>query len=397
MKIPHRQLHPETLKQFQKGHPWVITDDFTRKFPGDSKFIIGCDSHANPQALLINDPHHPTVKARVWSYHSADFHDLDFEVELKERLKMATSVRLKEDYQSSRENFYWIFGEGDDLPGLFVLNLGKRVIIQTYTDFWKSWKQPLLLMLRELIPGKKTFWWQPRSQSKEVRYEFMAGPERKKEFRVQEFGVNYEVKFQNQYDFGIYTDMSSFRKRLGPSLENANGVLNLFSYTGAYSLFALSKNAKRVKSVDLSEEYQQWLQQNLDINPKLDASEHEAITKDVKKVLRKFKNEKETFDVIISDPPSSSYDGKKRSSALKEYETTLPLIVDLLAPGGRAVLFLNTHKINWPKFEKKVTDLLKDKNAKIAEKWHLSQDCPRRSGFPEGNYLKGILIQKGKS
>jgi 23S rRNA (cytosine1962-C5)-methyltransferase len=173
-------------------------------------------------------------------------------------------------------------------------------------------------------------------------------------------------------------------------------MLNLYSYTGAFSLWAMKLGAKFVASVDLSPKYIEWLQQNLGLNPDLNSAQHESLTMSVDEALDKLKAEEKKFDFIVCDPPSSSSDGEKRTSAIKSYKDLLSKMDKVLNPKGRIVVFLNTHQVTNQKFEKTIQENLSELklNYKLGTRLSLGQDCPTLKGFPEGSYLKGIVLEK---
>lgn len=117
---------------------------------------------------------------------------------------------------------------------------------------------------------------------------------------------------------------------------------------------------------------------------------------DVPKYLTKTAQTDQRFDFIICDPPSFSSNGKNSSSAFNQYEKLLPLCIEILEENGKVAIFLNTHSITKNRFQKKIEDIIKNQKLKchIIKHLGLEQDCPRKKGFPEGDYLKGFLIQK---
>ncbi len=179
-------------------------------------------------------------------------------------------------------------------------------------------------------------------------------------------------------------------------IHNESEVLNLYSYTGAYSLWALKLGAKFVTSVDLSPKYIEWLQQNVALNPELNHNRHEALIVSVDEALSELKTKNKFFDLVICDPPSSSSDGEKRTSAIKSYKDLLSKMDRVLKPGGKIIAFLNTHQVTQEKFERTLKDYLLELkfNYKMSTRLQLGQDCPTLKGFPEGSYLKGIVLEK---
>src|SRR5690606_35282709 len=140
-------------------------------------------------------------------------------------------------------------------------------------------------------------------------------------------------------------------------------------------------------SVDLSARYLDWLDHNLGLNPKLDASKHERMEMSAEVALGKLE---QNFDVIICDPPTASSDGKKVSRALDAYDKMMPLMLKRLNKGGKLVVFLNTHTVSRKAFEEKILSLCQ--GMKIQKTLALGNECPRLNGFPEGDYLKGLIL-----
>ena len=400
-KIPECLIHPISIKLIRNGHPWITADSFSNRFPRQSDFIIAMDDRKRPMALLIHDPRHKNIKARVWSTkYPFDREAQHFTAGIQARLDLAFDKRVQENALQERDNYYLCFGEADQLPGLFIIKLKDRVLIQFYTSFWKQYRAIIQTTIQNFLPDMQdeNIWFQLRGETRELQElpKNSIEPERRDEFHIQEFGLQYLIRLGSSYDHGLYTDMSSVRHSLKKYIQKDSRVLNLYSYTGAYSLWAMKLGASGVTSVDLSPKYIEWLQQNLGLNPELDSAKHESLVMSVDAALNKLIQEKSTFDFIICDPPSSSSDGEKRSSAIKAYKDLLSKMDKVLNSKGRIIAFLNTHQVNAQKFEKTLQEYLNELNLKykIGPRLHLGQDCPTMKGFPEGNYLKGIILEK---
>lgn len=401
--IPKVLLHPASCKYLKLGHPWITEDSYSNRFPKNDFFLIGVDERSSKEiALLINDPEHKNVKARLWSLNQEDWSKApDFKHDLQIRIKNSIEKRIHADFSKQRQNFYLINAESDFLPGLLVLKLKNQILIQYYALFWKKVESDLLEILKkeikELLPNfdLEDIWIQERNfnQAKSIRS--MSG-KTNADFSLNEYGINYQIRLNEHYDFGIYTDMSAIRSQMKPYLEKSSSLLNLFSYTGAFSLFALKLGAKQVVSVDLSSKYLNWLEENIDLNPELNSTFHQSLCMSSEKSLEKLISENVKFESIICDPPSASSDGTTTSSALKSYEKLLPLMLKLLAPNGSMFLFLNTHTISWNKFEEKLKQIISSSDyankINIGKRFKLSDDCLPLKGFHEGDYLKGFLL-----
>ena len=396
--VPLVDLHPVSKKLLRKGHPWVTADTYTQKFNRSAIWLLGKGPKGDEQFLLFHDPDHSKIKGRIWSQKKPLREQIhDFPRELEIRLQEAIDKRIELNLKEERDVFYLCFGEADYLPGLFVLLLKDGLLVQSYTSFWFKIQEKLGNSLRKVLKanGITANWaqYQERNHTRIGGGRTLWGkpPE---EMTVTEFGVKYKLRPLQAYDFGLYPDMSAIRKELTPHL-GAKKVLNLFSYTGAYSLYPLSLGAKEIVSVDLSGPYLNWLEDNIDLNPQLNGS-HTALCMGVDKAIKTLQKEKKKFDLIISDPPTSSSDGKRVGQAYRDYSRRLKEFNKLLNPGGKLIIFLNTHNITRKKFNEYINKEIKESSFKWLKQLRMSEDCPTLQPFPEGDYLKGIILEKEK-
>ncbi len=408
-QLPQVRLHHLTIKAIKQKHPWVTLDEFSKRFPTDSDFLLGIDEHRRSVAILLNDPNHKQVKARVWSFfENGAGINFDFVEELSGRLDRGFFKRINLIKSNERDNFYLIFGEGDALPGLFIQRLGAVLLVQYYSNFWEKFERELLAILRQLqskyFEEKKYYIYIQKRNSERKIVLYLTESDKSRaitqsyNFELQEFGVNYSIKLGEGYDVGLYTDMASVRKKIIPLFQKSKKILNLYAYTGAFSLLAMSKEVGSVTSVDVSGKYLAWLEENIRMNKFSENITHRAMKNSVEMALTELVQKEECFDFIICDPPSASSDGKKISAAFTNYDKIFLKMVHILAENGSLLIFLNTHTITYQKFEKKIREILTtnklDNFIKIEKHFSLGDDCPITRGFSEGNYLKGILLKK---
>lgn len=394
--FPKVNLHPASCKYLSLGHPWITEDSYTKKFPASQLFLMGVDEKTKKTvALLIQDQKHKTVKARLWSLDPKEW-DIPFLELLKKR--MIASIQKRTHWFSERENLFLINGESDLLPGLIVQKFNNELVIQYYAYFWKPFESHLIEVLKDQLTSIKDIWIQERNFDRSLDMTSINGKSAS-QFVCEEFNVKYQIKINKHYDLGLYSDMSAIRKQMLPLIAGKKSLLNLYCYTGAFSLFALKNKFERVVSVDLSSKYLDWLEENIALNEDLNPVLHTRINAPSEKALMKLIDQKsELFDVIVCDPPSASSDGQKFSNALKSYETLLPQMLNLLNPsGGKLFVFLNTHAISWNKFEEKCQAIILQSEFKnqiiIGKRLKLAEDCLPLKGFHEGDYLKGLVIE----
>lgn len=399
MAYPRVDLHPASIQNLKRGHPWVTKDRISDTFPRKTSFLEALDATGRVFAILLNDPLHPNVKARFWStpVGSVDFTENMFYEELYQRMSRALALRLELGLQDKRDNFYILFGEADFVPGLHIQKLGEVYLIQTTSTFWRGRENKILSFLKSILKDHslkvREVWTQERSHKQQAPYKklFPRGGDRTSKFWIKEFGVSYLIDLGPHYDFGIYTDMSSIREKVASLWSEGESLLNLYSYTGAYGLLAL-KDGLTVTSVDVSAPHMDWLLDNLEKND-FNPDKHEARIQPAKKALGELVKDQRKFDWILCDPPSFSGDGRERGQAIEHYKRDLPNMVRLLRPGGHLVLFLNTHSVTSRKFEEKIFEVLDRSKFKQILTLKLSADCPTLRGYNEGNYLKGLVLK----
>ena len=143
-KVPECLIHPVSIKLIRTGHPWITADSYSNRFPRQFDFIVATDERKRPMALLMHDPHHKNIKARVWSTKPPYDREVQhFTASLQARVDLACEKRINQPELKERENYYLVFGEADLLPRLFVQRLKDRVLIQFYSTFWNSYKSSI--------------------------------------------------------------------------------------------------------------------------------------------------------------------------------------------------------------------------------------------------------------
>jgi 23S rRNA (cytosine1962-C5)-methyltransferase len=394
---PKVTIHPISAKLLKRGHPWIIEDQYTKRFPSERELLLTAldPEFKKPVAILLNDPQHKRIKARLWSLDSS----LSFEQEWKKRLNLALAKRLTRITEFERDDIYLSFGELDQLPGLFILKLGSEILIQIYCYSWKNFIAAIAQeLVRELKTTPEHIWWQIRSEdyAGQAPAKNLAGIE-KKQFEIQEFSVKYQLELGSLYDFGLYPDMACIRSQLAAKniYPKEGKVLNLFCYTGALSLHALKCGARHVTSVDISPEYIERLEHNLSLNPGMQ-ERHTAIIAPCEKALKKLASESLLFDLIICDPPSSFYNGKKRVHVLDYYEQNLANMAQCLSAGGKLLMYINTHQKDRKTYLNRAQELVKKLKLPLqyTQDLKLTEDAGVIAGFPESDYLKGFIFTK---
>jgi 23S rRNA (cytosine1962-C5)-methyltransferase len=206
--------------------------------------------------------------------------------------------------------------------------------------------------------------------------------------------VQLAVDIVSGHKTGFYLDQRDNRRLLA-ELSADKRVLNCFCYTGGFSLQALAGGATSVLSIDSSQPALERAASNLALNPQLDATNAEWRCANVFDELRKLKAAGETFDLIVLDPPKFAPSASHAERASRAYKDINLLGCKLLAPGGLLMTYSCSGGIGLELFQKIVAGAALDagRTARIVKRLQGSADHPVDLAFPEGEYLKGLLLQ----
>jgi 23S rRNA (cytosine1962-C5)-methyltransferase len=207
-------------------------------------------------------------------------------------------------------------------------------------------------------------------------------------------GINIEVDVAGGHKTGFYLDQRDNRRLCG-ELSHGRRVLNCFCYTGGFSLHALAGGASEVLSIDSSGPALELAHANLAHNPGLDAARAQWLEADVFQHLRTLRTEGRKFDLVVLDPPKFAPSASHAKSAARAYKDINLLGLRLLAPGGLLMTYSCSAGIDAAMFQGIVSDAAADAGvtARVLRRLSAGVDHPIGLAFPEGEYLKGLLIR----
>ncbi|MFA5124018.1 class I SAM-dependent rRNA methyltransferase, partial [Zavarzinia sp.] len=211
---------------------------------------------------------------------------------------------------------------------------------------------------------------------------------------IAENGVNMTVDFVGGHKTGFYLDQRDNRRRVA-ELAPGRRVLNCFCYTAGFSLQALTGGAREVVSMDSSGSALETARRNLALNPQLDAARATWVEADVFAELRNMRGSGERFDLIILDPPKFAHTAAHAERAARAYKDINVQAFHLLAPGGLLMTYSCSGGVSPELFQKIVAGAALDarRSARIVQRLQGAADHPVDLAFPEGEYLKGLLLQ----
>jgi 23S rRNA (cytosine1962-C5)-methyltransferase len=315
------------------------------------------------------------------------------------RQKVTTAVESRNFVlQSGQTNTCrLIFSEADYLPGLIVDKYADYLSLQILTSGIQKNINVIIDELQRLLQPKGIYDKSDASsrshEGLETTNEVLAGNPPPELVEVKENGIIYGINIAEGQKSGFYCDQRDNRHILANHTASKK-VLDCFSYTGGFTLNSLKQGAAFVTSVDSSALAIATLKQNIALN-NLDADKHTAIQSDVNKQLRRFKEEGQTFDVIVLDPPKYAPSRSALDRASRAYKDLNRIAMLLLNKGGLLATFSCSGAMDIDTFKQVLAWAALDagKQVQFINQFCQPEDHPVRASFPEGEYLKGLLCR----
>lgn len=388
-------LKPGREKSLLRLHPWVFASAFqTPDVPIASGSTVSLvDANGQFLARASYSPH-SQIRARVWTFNDEEV-DKEF---FRGRIKAALNSRRRLQLEGQGDAQRLIHGESDGIPGLIVDRYGDVLVLQSLTAGTEFWKQTFSDLLVEET-GVQIIYERSDADVRELEglqpiTGSLRGELHTSRFTIQEHGLKFNVDVQHGHKTGFYLDQRENRRRVG-ELSKDRDVLNCFCYTGGFSIHVLANGAKSVLSVDSSADALTLLEENLKLN-NLPVERHTSMEGDVFQLLRRFRDEARSFDLIVLDPPKFAPTSAHAEKAARAYKDINLLAFKLLRAGGILVTFSCSGGVDATLFQKIVASAALDASVDAVIIEHLSQgvDHPVSLHFPEGAYLKGLVCVK---
>lgn len=374
----------------KRRHPWVMSGSVSHVTndpqPGDTVLVVSASG--DDMGVASYSPF-STIRARMWSFDSSTVVDESFVGGL-----VARSIERREWFPGLESTARLVFGDADGLPGLIVDRYGDVVVMQITTvgiDIWRELVADILFAL----PGVTCV------------YERSDGDDRKREgldervgvvrgslpteVFARENGFTFAVDVESGHKTGFYIDQRNARMLI-PQLSVGARVLNVFGYTGSFSVIANRNGAQSVTTIDSSAPSLELTRLNARLN---DTDPGELIVGDAGEQLRRMRDRRAEFDLIILDPPKFAPTQKNLDRASRAYKDVNLLGAKLLAPGGRLLTFSCSGAVTIDLFQKIVAGAALDakRSLSIVQRMGQPVDHPVLLSYPESEYLKGLLLQ----
>ncbi len=378
-----------------QGHPWVFSGAIDRVLgePAPGTTISVADAGGGWLAHAAWSPV-SQIRARIWSRDPTLRIDAAF---FRGRIQHAAGLRAPL-FDDAHTGARLVHGEADGLPGIIVDRYGSVAVVQLLSAGADHWRTAIVDAIATL-PGIECVY--ERSDADVRALEGL--PERvgvvagsmPSDVSLREDGLDYRVDPVGGQKTGFYLDQRDNRRQVR-AIAGGRRVLNAFCYSGGFTLAALAGGATHVVSIDSSGEALAMGAQNLARNPALPVAANKWIEADVFAHLRQLRNEAASFDLIVLDPPKFAPTAAHAEGAARAYKDINLLALKLLVPGGLLATFSCSGGVNAELFQKIVAGAAVDAGtgAQIVRRLGPSPDHPVALNFPEGDYLKGMLLRK---
>ena len=395
---PHKE---ESLKRF---HPWVFSGAIARVLLDASH---KASAPEEGELVRVESAQGETLGVGHWQVGSIAVRILAFGVEKlpadfwEQRIRAAYQVReCLGLIRTDNNTFRLIHGEGDFLPGLIVDVYADTAVVQAHSVGMHRCREVIAKTIETVVPHVQNVYYKSDDtlpfkapvEGEKVGYLIRNTSPESEEFWSVENGLEFRIDWLRGQKTGFFVDQRENRALVERYAMNKE-VLNMFCYTGGFSLYALRGGAKRVDSVDVSQKAIDLVNANVAHNfPK--AENHTAVTADAFEYLAAQKNAGRTFDLIILDPPAFAKHRDAVKNALRGYQRINAKAIEMIRPRGVLFTFSCSQAVDKEAFRLAVFSAAASvgRKVRILHQLHQPQDHPINIYHPEGEYLKGLVL-----
>jgi len=382
-------------------HPWIFANTVARYegkvSPGttvsvfnDAKKLIGRAAYSP----------HSQIRARMWTWDPDEPIDHAFF-----KRKIAGAIEHRQRWVKDTNAIRLIFGEADGLPGLVVDQYDKLLVCQFLSAGADHWKEVIVQILAQQTGCESIY---ERSDAAvrqreglELHTGLLFGKPLEPEVLVQENGIAYLVDPINGHKTGFYIDQRDNRRLVMELAENRS-VLNMFCYTGGFSLAALKGGARHVTSVDSSGDALTIAKKQTRLN-EFDENRATWLDQDAFETLKNLRVAENYYDLIVRDPPKSAPSAALLPKAIRAYKEINRTAMQMVEKSGLILTFSCSGAMDMETFEKTIFMASKEASShqksgdlkfRVLKRLTSGLDHPKLTCFPEGDYLKGLLLER---
>ncbi|ENO1849095.1 class I SAM-dependent methyltransferase [Vibrio vulnificus] len=383
-------------KSVVRRHPWIFSRGIDR-VEGNPQLGETVDVYGHDGKWLAKAAYSPEsqIRARVWSFDKQEINKAFF----VKRIQDAQLLREDVIERDGLTGYRLIAAESDGMPGVTIDRYQNFFVCQLLSAGAEYQKQNIVDALVEVFPDCNVYERSDVSVRKKEGLKettgVLHGDIPPNSVVIEENGVKISVDIVGGHKTGFYLDQRDSRQQAMKYVKDKE-VLNCFSYTGGFGLYALKGGAKRVINADVSQPALDTAKFNAELN-EFDLSKKRAVflNADVFKLLREYRDQGTTFDVVIMDPPKFAESKAQLNGACRGYKDINMLAMQILKPGGTLLTYSCSGLMDQVLFQKIIADAAVDagRSVKFVERFEQAADHPTDTAYPEGFYLKGFACK----
>lgn len=387
-------IKPGVESALRSGHPWLFEQAITRQshegLPGDIAVIF--DRKNRFLAVGLYDPYSP-IRVKILQHNQPAeinptwFHD-----------KLAAAVKIRQSLPETQTNGYrLVHGENDNLPGMIIDRYAGTLVIKLYTAAWFPHLSAVLPALLQIQPAERIVLRLSRAAQNLPGFslydgQILYGDPLNHPLVFEENGLRFLADVVKGHKTGFFFDHRENRAQVG---QLARGdVLDVFAYSGAFSLYAARGGANSILSTDVSAPALQTARENFALNmdnPHIARARHEILVGDAFEIMRGLKTQGRLFDMVIVDPPSFAKSSAEAPGALESYTSLTRLALGALQRGGMLVIASCSSRVSSDAFYQTVFKAAEQSGRHLSEYKRSGHALDHPISFPEGAYLKCLF------
>lgn len=397
------RISPQAEHALRLGHPWVFDQAITEQShagnSGDLAVIF--DDKRRFLAIGLYDPTSP-IRVRILQSNQPATINADW---FKTRLAAAAKLRSPLNEQPAEKattGYRLVHGENDGFPGLVIDRYADTLVIKLYTPAWIPHLREFCFALAQVCPAERVILRLNRSLLKQKDFinglsngQLLSGLPLAGPILFKENGLVFEADPILGQKTGFFLDQRENRARV-ELLSGVKSILNIFAYTGGFSVYAACGGASQVISVDISAPAMKIASSNMAHNrqiPNVAAALHETLAEDAFEVLTRFGAKKRQFDMVIIDPPMFAQNQNQTSAAIYSYQRLTHLGLGVLRPGGVLVQASCSSRVEAGIFFNSIHQAARDSNRHLTEIERTGHALDHPIRFKEGAYLKCLFAR----
>jgi len=388
----------EFISSYKDGYPLISKESIVSwdKLKEEGSVLNLVD---NKGKFILKGYHGVQNKGYGWALSTNKDEKIDQDYFSK---KIKSAVEYRKDFYSDESTtaFRILNGEGDGIGGLTIDYFDGFYLLTWYSLGIYEFKSDILEALKNSVKYKGIY--QKKRFDSKGKYlddedDFICGEKAEAPILVKENGTNFAIYLDDGAMVGVFLDQRDVRKTIRDKYAKGKTVLNTFSYTGAFSVFAALGGSSKTTSVDLAKRSLSKTKEQFQIND-INVDKQDIIVEDVFNYFKYAVKKKLLFDLVVLDPPSFARSKKRTFSASKDYVNLLKEAIQITKKGGMIVASTNSANFSMMTFSDFISKAFKELNGKfeVKDRFSLPKDFKVLDKFKEGNYLKVVFIEKLK-